>query len=102
MKRALSTAILLILMSVFTVAQAHAEAPIKYGVVTEIDKGEGVFVLERITSWRHAASEWGGAIAEFKRRHLDLEVLSHSIVTNAQSMKNGVVINTAPKNRCRQ
>lgn len=73
-----------------------------FGVVTEIDKGEGVFALEW-NGYVHSESEWAGMIAEFKRRHPDLEVLSHSVMVNTHwSYANGVVINTTPKNRCPQ
>lgn len=81
--------------------QTQVSADKKYfGVVTEIDRGEGVFALEW-DGYSHSASEWAGMIAEFKRRHSDLEVSSHSIMFSAHvSWGNGVVIITAPKNKC--
>jgi len=82
-------------------ATRNAEQKNYFGVVTEIDQGMGVFAL----SWKLAysndplpeAKEWAGILAEFKRRHLDLDVVSTFFPTPARTL--GVVVITTPKSK---
>lgn len=97
-----SVGMLLVLTTSLVSAQSYPEKVQAYAGVVETDKGEGVFALSstaRKDFYRLSASYWAGAIAEFRRRHKDLEIIAVASVANGSSNNPtmGLTIVTVPK-----
>ena len=75
----------------------------EYAGITEFDKGEGVYAIEKSCGYhicKPAAIFWGGAIAEFIRRHPDRQIVTSVPIAlhyHHNSSTEGIVLITVPK-----
>ena len=87
------------------VLMSSAAADVEYAGVVERDKGQGVYVLEeRDADFPSTPDAWGGAIAEFRRRHPDRKIVAPAPIQfkfsagfRSITRTQGIVIITDPK-----
>lgn len=102
MKMTLAAVSTFLSLVVFT---PYATAWYEYAGIMETDKGQGVYVLEeRDANYPATPNAWGGAIAEFRRRHPDKKVVATTSIemkfswgrgSNTRTV--GIIIITDPK-----